>query len=216
MTKTSQKGLTLPELLIALLIFAMISAAAVYSLRLTIEGREQLERADNDIREMQVFRQILKQDLAGAVDRTVRDEFGNPYPASFLGGEGLSFRPLVDGERTLLVFVRRGWTNPDDRAPRPTLQAVEYLIRGDDLVRRTRPYLDDARGQPRADRLLLTDVADADISFFLGVETASGPQFADLWPAPGSTGYKPAAIRFNMTTKRFGALEQLFWLGGAE
>ena len=34
MTRPSQRGLTLPELLIALLVFAMISGAAVYALRL--------------------------------------------------------------------------------------------------------------------------------------------------------------------------------------
>ena len=63
MSRSSQRGLTLPELLIALLVFALISGAAVYSLRLSVEGREQLEKVDNDIRDMQIFRQVVKQDL---------------------------------------------------------------------------------------------------------------------------------------------------------
>jgi general secretion pathway protein J len=212
MKRFLQRGLTLPELLIALLVFAMISGAAVYALRLSVEGREQLQEADRDIREMQIMRQIVKQDLAGVVERTVRDEFGGSYPAAFLGGKGLAFRPPVEGERTLMLFVRRGWANPDDRAPRPTLQAVEYLIKGEDLVRRVRPYLDDARGQPRIDRVLLTKVADVEIGFATGEETSSGLVYSDLWPRPGQSG-APPAIKLTMTTKRFGAVEQLFWLG---
>lgn len=215
MRRLSQRGLTLPELLIALLVFAMISGAAVYALRLSVEGREQLEEADRDIREMQVMRQVMKQDLAGVVLRTIRDDFGNSYPAAFLGGKGLAFRPPVEGERTLMLFVRRGWMNPDGRAPRPTLQAVEYLIKGEDLVRRVRPYLDDARGQPRIDRVLLTKVADVDVGFATGEETSSGLVYSDLWPRPGESS-APPAIRLTMTTARFGRIEQLFWLGRSE
>lgn len=216
MMRRSQKGLTLPELLIALLIFAMISSAAVYALRLAVEGREQLERADADIREMQMMRQILKQDLVNVAPRAVRDEFGVLLPAPFLGGSGLSFRLPADGERTLLFFVRRGWVNPDDRAPRSTLQAVEYLVKGDDLVRRTRPYLDDARDQPRTDRILVSNVSEVELSFATGLETSSGPEFVELWPAPGAVGVAPPALRLSLTTERFGRLDQLFWLGRNE
>ncbi|OFX05717.1 MAG: type II secretion system protein GspJ [Alphaproteobacteria bacterium RIFCSPHIGHO2_12_FULL_63_12] len=212
MSRQAQRGLTLPELLIALLIFAMISGAAVYALRLSVEGREQLEIADGEIREFQIMRQVMKQDFSGIVARTVRDDFGNSLPAPFLGGEGLSYRLPVEGEKSLMVFVRSGWTNPDDRAPRPTLQAVEYLIKGGDLVRRVRPYLDDARGQPRTDRVLIAGVSEVEIGFFTGAEDSSGPVFSDLWPMPQSKG-SPEAIRLTMTTKRFGEIEQLFWLG---
>jgi len=213
MNRTSQHGLTLPELLIALLVFAMISGAAVYALRLSIEGREQLEEADHEIRGMQMMRLILKQDLAGFVDRRVRDEFGNNYPASFLGGDGLSFRPPVDGERLLMAFVRRGWTNPDDAAPRSSLQAVEYLIVGENLVRRVRPYLDDARGQPRTDRVLVEKVSILKIDFFTGQETSAGLVYSSLWPAPQGAGEAPEAVRLSFATPRFGEIEQIFWVG---
>ena len=213
MSRKNQIGLTLPELLIALLVFAMISGAAVYALRLSVEGREQLEKADSDIRDMQIFRQIVKQDLASIVARTVRDEFGSPYPAAFVGGSGLSFRPLVDGEKSLMIFVRRGWTNADDRAPRSTLQAVEYLVKDGDLVRRVRPYLDDARGQLRTDRILIAGVSEVSIGFYTGSETSAGLSFADLWPPPVGAGEPPQAIRLVMTARRFGKIEQLFWTG---
>jgi len=211
MTRPSQRGLTLPELLVALLIFAMISGAAVYALRLSVEGREQLENADSSIRDLQVARLVIKEDMALVAPRVVRDEFGNAYPAAFLGGAGLGVRPAIDGERLLLAFVRRGWNNPQDRSPRSTLQAVEYLVVGQSLVRRTRPYLDDARDQPRTDRVLINDVRDAAFGFYAG-EVGGRMTWADLWPSTGPSG-PPMGVRLTMATGRLGELEQIFWIG---
>jgi general secretion pathway protein J len=211
MTGSSQRGLTLPELLVALLIFAMISGAAVYALRLSVEGHEQLENADSSIRDLQVARLLMKEDMALIAPRVVRDEFGNAYPAAFLGGRGLGVRPTKEGERLLMAFVRRGWNNPEDRNPRSTLQAVEYLVVGESLVRRTRPYLDDARDQPRTDRVLINDVRDAAFGFYAG-EVGGRMTWADLWPAPGLSG-SPTGVRLTMTTERLGDLEQIFWIG---
>lgn len=211
MTRLSQRGLTLPELLVALLIFAMISGAAVYALRLSVEGREQLERADASIRDLQIARLVIKEDLALIAPRVIRDEYGNAFPSPFLGGAGLALRPEKLGERILMAFVRRGWNNPQDRSPRSTLQAVEYLVVGESLVRRTRPYLDDARGQPRTDRVLINDVSDAAIGFYAG-EVGGRMTWAELWPPPGLSG-PPMGVRLTLATKRFGELEQVFWIG---
>ena len=42
-----QRGVTLPELLVALFVFALISSVGVYALRLAVEGREQLTENDS-------------------------------------------------------------------------------------------------------------------------------------------------------------------------
>lgn len=210
--RSRQRGVTLPELLISLLIFAMISGVAVYALRLTVEGRDQLGLADAAIRDMQIARLVIKEDLLQAVPRVTRDEFGVANPGAFLGGAGLAFRVPKDGETALMSFVRGGWANPGGLAPRSTLQAVEYLLIGDRLVRRTRPYLDDARGQPRTDRTLIAGVTGAEVGFLQG-ETAAGLQWAELWPAPGATAPIPAAVRLTMTTPALGRFDQLFYVG---
>ena len=211
--KSSQRGVTLPELLVALLIFAMISGVAVYALRLTVEGRDQLGEADAFIRQMQVARIVIKEDLLQAAPRVTRDQFGNRNPGAFLGGKGLAFRIPKEGETVLMVFVRRGWENPGAIAPRPSLQAIEYILIGDRLIRRTRPYLDDAEGQPRTDRTLVSGVEAAEVSFFLN-ETSAGINWADLWPSPQFAKPLPEGVRLTLTTKNFGAFEQLFYLGG--
>ena len=207
-----QRGVTLPELLISLLIFAMISGVAVYALRLTVEGRDQLGLADSEIRDMQIARLLIKEDLLQAVPRVTRDEFGNANPGVFLGGKGLAFRPPKAGETVLMAFVRAGWENPGELSPRSTLQAVEYVLVGDNLVRRTRPYLDDARGQQRSDRALISGVDAAEVGFFAG-QSSAGLQWSDLWPSPQSQGAIPSAVRLTLSTRRLGRFDQLFYVG---
>ncbi|MEZ5917001.1 MAG: type II secretion system minor pseudopilin GspJ [Parvularculaceae bacterium] len=210
--RLAQRGITLPELLIALMIFAMISSTAIYALRLSVEGREQLETIDGAIREMQLARLQIKEDLVHAIERAPRDEFGGAAPAPFLGGQALRVLRPIEGEEKLLSFVRQGWSNPDARAPRSDLQAVEYILIGDDFVRRVRPYVDDARGQPRSDRVLLHDVSFAEIEFAANA-TPDGVRWDPQWPAPQGQGVFPLAIRLDIGTARFGQIEQMFWLG---
>lgn len=209
--RNSQRGVTLPELLIAMLVFALISSVGVYLLRLTIDGRAQLTEADDSLREWHLARIIIKQDLAQLVDRTVRDEFGTAQSGPFVGGFGFSGRTPVTDETPLAAFVRGGRDNENFQAPRSTLQYVEYILVGTDLVRRTRPYLDDARNQPRLDRVLFREITETEIEFLRG-ETTRGLEWDTNWPSPGGTA-KPQAVRLRFTSPRFGRIEQLFWIG---
>ncbi|MEZ5921731.1 MAG: type II secretion system protein GspJ [Parvularculaceae bacterium] len=205
--------MTLAELLIALLIFAMISGAAVYSLRLSVEGRDQLKAADAATRGMQIARILIKEDVAQIALRLRRDEFGNLLPAPFFGGAGYTTQRPVKGEKPLRALSGAATITRAPTFPRSSLQAVEYLQIGDHLVRRTFPYVDGARDQPHTDRTLITGVISTSIDFLAG-ETPSGLTWVDAWPGPRAQGNAPPrAIRLTMTTNRFGEFEQLFWVG---
>ncbi len=211
--KQRQQGLTLIELLVALFIFALISGAGVYALRLATEGQAQLALADDQLREWQLARIIIKEDLAQLAPRVVRDDTGARQAGPFVGGLAFENRNPIAGETPLMGFVRRGWANPEDRQPRSTLQYVEYILKADELVRRVRPYLDDAPGQPRADRVLFTGLLRAEMTF-LANETTTGLQWADVWPATtGGGGFAPRAVRLEVDKERLGVVEQLFWIG---
>ena len=195
----------------------MISAAGVYALQLGVESRSQLRDADERIREIEVFRLVLKEDLSLLAPRIAKNEYGEPAPAAFVGGRGFATRAPVDGETPLMGFVRRNWDNPDGAAPRSTLQYVEYIIKGDDLVRRVRPYLDDARGQPKTDRVVLSSAPALKVSFF-ETENSAGLQWVEIWPLTrgGQSTFAPRAVRVEWESPRFGALEQMFWVGASE
>lgn len=211
MNRARQKGLTLAELLVALLVFSFVASASVFALRLGVEARDQLSEADARLAEFELARMLIKEDMAQLVSRVVRDEFGySPNPA-FQGGTELRTRAPVEGERLLLAFVRGGWANPDGQAPRSSLQYVEYVERGNAIIRRARPFLDDARGQERLERTLFRGVSGARVAFLLGV--ARGElDWADGWPLPGAGGF-PKAISVVFTTERLGEVTQYFWIG---
>ena len=207
-----QQGVTLPELLVALAVFAFIASVGVYALRLAVDGRDQLLRADEDLREWQLARIIIRQDLAQLTPRTVRDEFGAAAAGPFIAGLGFSGRTPVAGETPLAAFVRGGWLNFDAETPRSTLQYVEYVLKDGDILRRTRPYLDDARNQPEAARVLFEDVENVELFLLLG-ESSRGLEWTPDWPGPGGASAGPRALRLTFSSERFGDVEQLFWVG---
>lgn len=209
--RAGERGLTLVELLVALLVFSFVASAAVLALRLGVEARDQLELADDRLSQFEIARLMLKDDLAQLVNRPVRDEFGDTSGAMFRGGEVLRLRNPVEGERRLMAFVRAGWANPGATAPRSSLQYVEYLEKDGALVRRIRPFLDDARDQPEFDRVLIDGVSGITVSFLQG-NARGALDWADRWP-PAAGAPAPEAIALDVTDPRFGEVRQMFWIG---
>lgn len=207
-----QRGLTLPELLVALLIFSIVSSATVAALRLGVEARDQLKESEARLAEMQIANIVMKEDFAEARSRVVRDEFGSPAGPAFRGGILAQPRTEPQGERRLIVLVRAGWINPGYDAPRSSLQYVEYLEKDGGLVRRVRPFLDDARGQPRFDRTLMRNVADLKFRFLAG-EAQGALNWVDAWPAPSYPAETPKAVSLTFSSSRYGTMEERFWIG---
>ena len=207
-----QQGFTLPEVLVALLIFALIAAASVYALRLGVDSRDQLAASDERLKELQIARVLIKEDFAQVTARSVRDEFGILTPAYFHGGQSLFERRPVDGEDVLVSFVRSGWLNPNARAPRSALQYVEYIRKDDALIRRARVYLDDATRSERIERVLFDDIENANIQFLAG-EIRRELQWADAWPVADAQSPPPPAVAITITDKNGDELRQLFWIG---
>jgi general secretion pathway protein J len=117
-------GFTLVEMLIALAIFGMITAAGVALLTLTVRTQETSERLLDAVGAVRRTGALLAADLGQAAPRIHRDGEGHPRPA-MVGGNG--------GEALLLAFVRRGWE--DESAFRSSLQRVEYRLREGRLER---------------------------------------------------------------------------------
>jgi general secretion pathway protein J len=208
----SQAGLTLIELLVALSIFAAIATTGVLALRAGVDARSQLSAADAILSDLQNTKTLLREDLSQVVLRPVRDEFGSVAGPPFLGGAETRRRAPVSGETLLVAFVRAGWTNPDYALPRSSLQYVEYVLRDGALVRRSRPYLDDARGQPRSERVLLSQAETVSLRFFAG-ESSQGIVWQEGWPMRGEDTSAPKAVELSFATTRIGPLRLLFWIG---
>jgi general secretion pathway protein J len=124
-----RNGFTLVEMLIALSIFGMLTAAGVALLTVTARTQESSDRLLAEVGELRRVGALLGADLAQAAPRIYRDEGGRPRRA-FAGASGEA--PL------LMAFVRRGW----DAGDGPALQRVEYRLRAGAIQRLSYAHVD--------------------------------------------------------------------------
>lgn len=143
-----QQGFTLVEMMVALFIFALITAAGVTLLSVGVRAQAAATReleSTGGLRRMSV---LLANDLAQAVPRTARGGDGAVIRA-FTGNDGTS-DPLVMG------YVRAGWSNPDG-VMRAGVQRVDIVLNAGKLERRG--YRDIDGDSPVATVVLADDVA---------------------------------------------------------
>jgi len=198
MTRAPEKGFTLVELLVALLIFGMLSAAGVALLSVSVRAQDLAEESLNDLGSFRRFGAIVTSDLAQAVPRMTRDEAGQPRPA-FVGGTGQM-------EGASLSLVRRGWENLDG-SPRPSLQKVEYRLAENRLERIAYRYVDGAA--PMDAVPLLEGVTSLRLRY-----RHRGGDWRDRWD-PERPGDMPLAVEMVIGLERRAAVRQLFLVGTA-
>jgi general secretion pathway protein J len=194
--RPGEAGFTLIEMLIALMIFGMITASGVTLLTLTVRTQEASERVLETLGAIRRTGALLNADLAQAAARTRRDGDGRPQPA-FTGGNG--------GDALLLAFVRRGWE--DESAFRSSLQRVEYRLR-DGRLERWRYDGVDGAGRPVATPLL-EGVRRVQLRY----RDRDGT-WRDRWD-PTDPARLPAAVELVSDSEGQGEVRQLFLVGSA-
>ncbi len=193
---SASRGFTLVEMLVALVVFALLSAATVGLLAYTADQQAAVRARIERVAELQLAGNLLRADLSQVAVRRVRGVDGTPERAAFVASPHDSRHPL-------LAFSRRGWSNPD-AAPRPALQYVEYRIVDDRLERRARQHPDGA--EAGAPQVLLQGLHNARIAFH------SHAQWSDGWA--GGTTDLPDAVRLEFELDGIGPVRQLFLLPG--
>lgn len=188
----TRNGFTLVELMVALLIFGLLSASGVALLSFGVDTRAAAAERTDALSAALRTRALLTADLAQAAPRLYRREDGSVSPV---------FRGSEDG--LLLAFVRRGWTNDDD-APRASLQRVEYRLVEGRLERISYPHVDGSRRGTTA--VLLTGVRS------LAVRYRIEGEWRDDWQAIRPE-LMPQAIETVMTLDGSPELRQLFLVG---
>ena len=113
-------GFTLVEMLVALTIFALLSAAGVGILRASVDTQSAVEDRLTQVSAVARLHAVLASDLGQAVARPARGPSGGT--PDFLGEPGS------------MQWVRAGWSNPDGDA-RSTLQRVEWRLDAKGLAR---------------------------------------------------------------------------------
>lgn len=190
-----ERGFTLVEVLVALLIFGMIAAAGVAMLSFSVRAQGATSAKLDDVGALNRALSVLSADLAQAVNRPTRDERGVRLPA-FTGEAGGTADPI-------LRAVRGGWSNLDG-APRPSLQKVAYRVADGALERIAWPMLDGAAPLPPA--ALVDGVADLRLRYrYRGA-------WSDRWD--GADGVPlPDAMELSLTRTDGRRYRQMFLVG---
>lgn len=192
------KGFTLLEMLVALFIFGLVSAAGVGLMRFSMDNQESVRARVERLAELESARALLKADLSQAAARRVRDVLGRPTDHVFAGNEQGQGGPI-------LALVRRGVDNPDGD-PRSSLQYVEYRLVQGRFERHARAGLDGGDFLPA--RVLLTGVRGVSLRFLWH------GQWLEALPR-GAHVDLPQAVRLDLELEKFGNLSQLFLVTGA-
>ncbi len=114
--KSSTHGFTLLELVIAMAIFAIMSTIAYSGLNNVLTAKERTDEQAQQLVRLQLAFTHMGRDISQAVNRGIRDEYGESQPA--LVGRDL------DGY--LIELTRSGWRNPipQEERPRSSLQRI--------------------------------------------------------------------------------------------
>jgi general secretion pathway protein J len=188
-------GFTLVETLVALAVFARLSAAAVGILAWAADQQGVVRARMDRLAELQRAHALLATDLSQVAVRPTRRSDGIAERDAFKAATP------GDGSRPLLAFVRRGWDNPD-AMPRASLQYVEYRLVEGRLERSTRPALDGtSAGAPQ---VLLRGVGPSRLAFY------SHRQWSDGWI--GGAQALPQAVALELELEGIGPVRQVFAL----
>ncbi len=195
--RVAQAGLTLVELIVAMTVFAVLSALAYGGLSSVIKTAERTQQQAERLAELQLAFSIIQRDLVQVTDRPIRDEYGDIQPA-LAYGNGL----------TLLEFTKSGWRNPADQV-RSSLQRVAYRLEDRRLQRLAWEHLDRAPNVQPFTADLLNEVDDIQMRFL-----DDRLSWQDTWPPVNVTGdlRLPRAVEITVTVPGFDDIVRLFTL----
>lgn len=186
-----ENGFTLVELLVALFIFGILSAAGVALLSFAARAQGMAERRLDALADLRRLGATLGADLAQAAARPSRDESGAAQRA-------------FEGEPDAMRLVRRGWTNIDG-ANRPSLQKVLYRLGQEGLERRA--YRNPDGGAPLPPSIVAPGVRQLRLRY-----RDRGGLWRDRWD-PTRTDALPVAVELTASLPRDGVVRQLFLVG---
>ena len=199
------RGFTLLEVLVAVVIFGIISILAYGGYNQLIRQSEIVESSATRTRAIQSTVQRMAEDFEMLEPRPIREPLGETLePALRAGGT------RVD---TLLDLTRSGWTNPAGLS-RSTLQRVTYRMTDNKLERAYWNALDRTLTTEPTSAVLLDKVRTTSFRFMDQNQT-----WHDQWPPLGYSGpdavrLRPIAVEVTLELEDWGKLVRLVEVSG--
>lgn len=157
MTRRSS-GFTLLEMVVAIGIFAVIAAISYGSLNNFLDARAQIDERREGISALQTTMALMEQDVRYAVDRTVRDQFGDTEAAFIAGGDSV----LATGELLRMTIAQPAV----GAGSKHQLKRVSWRLNDGGLSRVTWRVLERDIDSAEYERLLLESVENIEFKYF--------------------------------------------------
>ncbi|MRI32232.1 type II secretion system protein GspJ [Endozoicomonas sp. OPT23] len=202
--KPFSDGFTLLEMLLALVIFTLVSLSSWQVLNTVTSARDVQADKLKRLEALDYTFLILKQDIRQIVERGVRID-GKVSQRAIFSGE------ILDSEDQGLTFVRAGWQNAQSRLPRSTLQRVYYRLNEGKLQRGYDRVLDQSLEADPVYRNLLTGVNELKFRFYYKEGRGRSGSWQDIMKEQGW----PSAIAVNMVLDKEGEIERRFMIPGS-
>jgi general secretion pathway protein J len=199
-TKQTERGFTLVEILVALLVFSVVGLISARLLSQSIDNQNNLQDRGERLAEVHRAMRVLQRDILQLSRRKVRNDQGDVLPALIISNEGT------------IEFTRVGWRNPLGQ-PRSEVQRVGYRWQDEALLRGYWLTLDRGYDDEPAYQTLLENIQDIE---FFAVDQLNNEH--DLWPlAPDTANASPenqelylTAIIVRLDVRPFGVIERIW------
>ncbi len=201
MMRRHSAGFTLIELLVAMSIFAMVALMAYSGLDIVMKARKQGDAHAVKLAALQTAFAILERDIEQAVNRSIRNSFGDDQLA-------------MEGDDGVIEFTRTGRRNPGGFS-RSHLQRIAYGIEDEQLMRASWQVLDRAQDSGFASGPLLEGVEAIKFSYLDGQL-----EWQNRWPVRNPTqataplSELPRAIELVIESEQWGEIRRVFRVAG--
>ena len=206
------KGFTLLELLVAIIIFAIVAVMAYGGFNQLVRQRDIAATTMQRVRNLQRCVTRMAQDFEQLSARPIRDaNSAADMPALYVGNSGTD----------LVEFTHAGWTNPTGLS-RSTLQRVRYRLVDNKLYRDYWYVLDRTLNNVPVQVELLDKVSNVTLRYM-----DSSGQWQTTWPPGGvaaasngvpNANYQPrllpVAIEFTLTLQDWGDIKRIIEVPG--
>jgi general secretion pathway protein J len=198
-----QSGFTLLELLVAITIFAVVSAVSYGTLIRVIDQDEHLEQERKYWQRLASALLRLEDDLAYVVPRRVRNNNGIFTVAFF--GQPVDSRAVSPPS---LEFTRTGqWILETSRTP--GMQHVAYRVKDNELLREVWPSLDRAPTDRPRSTVLVSGIEQFDLRFL----SADG-KWLNRWPATDGGDTVPIGVELVLKTVGRPSVRRVYIVNG--
>lgn len=188
-SQNKNRGFTLLELLIAMIIFSIMSLMAYGGLANMLKSNEATEEYDQDLKSLQRAMMFIERDFRQLVPRPRRVDYTNLAAAL---SSGLDAEGVVE-------FTRSGNPNPANQL-RSSLQRIQYDLEDKKLLRKSWNLVDHVGAEPVV-MPLLTDVEEFRLRF---MDKAN--EWQENWGSEKQQVILPKAIELTLEHQRWGKI----------